>query len=91
MPNIQSMSEFGQKMTTMIAEINETGNSLVLTQDGKATAVVTSYSEWEKTRASLAMMQLLTVREREAEDGNVVDFDSAMDAIDDMIRGHDEQ
>ncbi len=88
MPNIQSITDFRQQTNAMIKEVNETESPLFLTHNGKAAAVVVSPALWQKTQASLAMLQLLTLRENEADAGNVVDFDAGMDQIDSMIDAH---
>ena len=89
--NIQSLSHFRANATTMVKEIRETGNPLVLTQNGKAAAVVVSPEEWEATQESLAMLQLLALRFDEVKQGRTVDFDEGMDRIDAMIEAHNGQ
>ena len=89
--NIQSLSYFRANATTMVKEIRETGNPLVLTQNGKASAVVVSPEEWEATQESLAMLQLLALRLDEVKQGRTVDFDEGMGRIDAMIEAHNGQ
>ena len=89
--NIQSLSYFRANATTMVKEIRETGNPLVLTQNGKAAAVVVSPEEWEATQESLAMLQLLALRLDEVKQGRTVDFDEGMGRIDAMIEAHNGQ
>lgn len=85
MPNIQSITDFRQQANAMIQELTETESPLYLTHNGKAAAVVVSPALWQKTQDSLAMLQLLALRENGIEAGNVVDFDKGMDQIDAMI------
>jgi prevent-host-death family protein len=89
--NIQSLSHFRANATTMVKKIRETGNPLVLTQNGKAAAVVVSPEEWEATQESLAMLQLLALRLDDVKHGRTVDFDEGMDRIDAIIEAHNGQ
>ncbi|ATD80509.1 MULTISPECIES: type II toxin-antitoxin system Phd/YefM family antitoxin [Desulfovibrio] len=83
--DIQSLSHFRANATTMVKKVRETGNPLILTQNGKAAAVVVSPEEWESTQESLAMLQLLALRLDEVKNERTVDFDEGMDQIDAMI------
>lgn len=83
--DIQSLSHFRANATTMVKKVRETGNPLILTQNGKAAAVVVSPEEWESTQESLAMLQLLALRLDEVKNERTVDFDKGMDQIDAMI------
>lgn len=86
--NIQSLSQFRANASSAVKELGETGSPLVLTQNGKAAAVLVSPREWEKTQESLAMLQMLVLRQQEVNAGKVVDFDEGMDHIDAMIAAH---
>lgn len=90
MPTIRSVSEFRQNATAMIDEVNQTSKPLYLTVNGRNAAVVVSTESWEKTQKSLAMLRLLTVREKEVTDGDVMSFDEVMDAIEAKIDAHGE-
>lgn len=83
--NIQSVSQFRANASSAMKDMDETGSPLVLTQNGKAAAVVVSPREWEKMQESLAMLQLLVQRQQEISAGNRVDFDEGMDRMDAMI------
>lgn len=86
--NIQSLSHFRANATALVKEVRETGSPLILTQNGKAAAVVVSPEEWEATQESLAMLQLLAMRFDDVKQGRTVDFNEGMDQIDSIIEGH---
>lgn len=88
MPNIQSVTEFRQQANSMIKEVNETEAPLFLTHNGKAAAVVVSPGLWKRTQDSLAMLQLLALREKDAEVNGTIDFEEAMSQIKAMIDAH---
>lgn len=86
--NIQSLTEFRQNANSIIKEIGETGSSVVITQNGRAAAVVVSPQEWEKMQESLAMLQLVAIRRQEINAGETVAFDEGMSTIDAMIEAY---
>ena len=91
MPNITSLSEFRKKTTAMVKEVTESGSPLYLTQNGKASVVVISAEMYEKSQKSQAMMKLLSMREAEADAGEVFDFDDVLTELDAMIESRDGQ
>ena len=86
---IQPISHFRAHTTAILEEMRETGMPIILTQNGRAAAVVVSPEEWEATQESLAMLQLLALRLDEVKHGKSSDFDSVMDEVDAMIEAHD--
>lgn len=90
MPNIHSVTDFRQQANALIKEVNETESPLFLTHNGRAAAVVVSPGLWRKTQDSLAMLQLLALREKEADADGETGFDQGMDRIDAMIDAHGE-
>ena len=89
--NIQSLTQFRQNANAVIKEVVETGSPVVLTQNGKATAVVISPQEWQRTQESLAMLQMVAIRKQEISAGKVIDFDEAMHKVDAMIEAYNGQ
>lgn len=89
MPTIKSISDFRQQAPAMIKEVNETSNPLYLTQNGRAAAVLVSPEMWEKALNLKAMLQLLALSEKDVEAGKVVDFDEALDSLEDMIHARE--
>lgn len=83
--NIQPLSYFRANARAVMAELEETGNPIILTQNGKAAAVLVSPGEWEKHQESMAMLRLLTLRRQEAMEGSGVDFEEGMDRIDNLM------
>ena len=57
----------------VIRNVSETGNPLVITQNGEAKAVLMDVREYDAMRESLAMLKLLALSSREAESGQTRD------------------
>ena len=89
--NIQSLTQFRQNANSVIKEVAETGSPVVITQNGRAAAVVVSPQEWERTQESLAMLQMVALRRQEINAGKVVDFDEGMRKVDAMIEAYNDQ
>lgn len=89
--NIQSLTQFRQNANAVIKEVVETGSPVILTQNGRAAAVVVSPQEWQKIQESLAMLQMVALRRQEVNAGNVVDFDEAMRTVDAMIEAYNDR
>lgn len=87
--NIQSVTQFRQNANAVIKEVAETGSPVVLTQNGRAAAVVVSPQEWQRTQESLAMLQMVAIRQQEVNAGSVTAFDEGIRAINAMIEAHD--
>ena len=86
--NIQSLTQFRQNANAVIKEVAETGSPVVITQNGRAAAVVVSPQEWKRTQESLAMLQMVAIRRQEINTGKAIGFDEGMRAIDAMIETH---
>jgi prevent-host-death family protein len=89
--NIQSLTQFRQNANAVIKEVAETGSPVVLTQNGRAAAVVVSPQEWKKTQESLAMLQMVAIRRGEINNGKVLDFDEGLRRIDAMIEARNDR
>ena len=59
----------------VIRDVAETGNPLVITQNGEAKAVLMDIREYDAMRESLAMLKMLAVSSREVKQGGTRDAD----------------
>lgn len=70
----------------MLEQVNETRRPIVVTQDGKPRAVIQDLKSYESTMESLAMVKLLALREREAEEGRLIPQDEVFAQVRRHIR-----
>jgi prevent-host-death family protein len=70
----------------MLEQVNETRRPIIVTQDGKPRAVIQDPKSYESTTESLAMMKLLAMREREAEEGKLIPQDEVFAQVRQHIR-----
>lgn len=83
-PSIKPLTEFRQHSSAIVKEIAESSTPMMLTQNGKAAAVVVSPDMWETMTKSLTMMRLLTILDNQPDETDIP-FDEVMDDIDKMV------
>lgn len=59
-------------LAEIIESTRETGEAVVITQNGEGTAVLQDLASWEAMRRSLAMMKLVAQGKRDLEKGKSV-------------------
>jgi prevent-host-death family protein len=62
----------------VLRDVVETGNSLVITQNGEAKAILMDVREYDAMRESLAMMKILAVSSREVQQGRIRNADKVL-------------
>lgn len=70
--SILSLSEFKADASRLLDRIREEPTTLVLTQNGRARAVVEDYEQHRLHREALLMLKLMVQGERDVEDGRLV-------------------
>jgi prevent-host-death family protein len=70
--NIQPISYLQTNPTEMIENLNHTHQPMIITQNGKATMVIQSVTDYEQTLASLALLKLLAQSQQAVKEGKVV-------------------
>ncbi len=66
---IKPISYVKANAAEIIAELNDGGPPIVITQNGEATAVLQGVAEYEKTQETLALLKILALGEREVAEG----------------------
>lgn len=62
----------------VIRELGEGAGPLVITQNGKAKAVLQDVASYEQTQETLALLKILALGNRQIEQGNVVSAGQAL-------------
>lgn len=71
--HILSLSDFKADASQLLKRMREhDATPLVLTQNGRASAVVQNYDEYRKLQESLAMMKLIAIGEADIAGGKLV-------------------
>ena len=70
--SILSLSEFKSDASRLLNRIRAEPTTLVLTQNGRARAVVEDYEQHQERKRALVMLKRMVQGERDVEDGRVV-------------------
>ena len=66
---IKPISYVKANAAEIIAELNDGGAPIVVTQNGEAKAVLQDVREYERTQETLAMLKIIALAERNIEEG----------------------
>ena len=78
---IISLSDFKADASQWLKQLQEETDTGVLTQNGRASAVVQSFESFQRMQQSLAMLKLLAQGEADVQAGKLCDHDVVFDAL----------
>lgn len=73
--DIKPISWLKNNAKQLIETVNETGNPMIITQNGEAKAVVMNVREYDQIQESLALLRMLADSSADAEAGRLRDSD----------------
>lgn len=79
--SVISLSDFKSDASQWLKHLQEERNAVVLTQNGRGSAVVQSYESFRRQQASLAMLKLMAQGEADIRDGEVVPQSEAFASV----------
>ena len=82
---IKPISYLKANAAKVVEGLAETGEPLVITQNGEAKAVIQDVRSYEETQEALALLKILALGDRQAEEGRV---HKAKDALAGLRRKH---
>ena len=68
---IKPISYLKANAAKVVEDLAETGEPLVITQNGEAKAVIQDVKSYEQTQEALALLKILALGDRQAEEGRV--------------------
>lgn len=83
--DIKPISWLKNNAKQLIESVDETGNPMVITQNGEAKAVVMSVRAYDQMQESLALLRMLADSSADVEAGNLRDSDAVFADIRKMI------
>lgn len=84
---IKPISYFKANAAEILADIAETGQEMVITQNGEARAVVLDVVSYERMKETLALLQMLMMGERDIEAGRTRSIEEVRAEFE-LRRGH---
>jgi prevent-host-death family protein len=85
-PNIIPITDLRQDATSIIKRVTASKEPLVITQRGRATAVMVSMEAYEHSQHELEILRLLARGEREIEAGKGYDLDAVLAEADSLLK-----
>ena len=83
--DIKPISWLKNNAKQMVESVDETGNPMIITQNGEAKVVVMNVKEYDQMQQSLALLRLLADSSADVEAGNVRDSDEVFSDLRAMI------
>ena len=83
--DIKPISWLKNNAKQLIETVDETGNPMIITQNGEAKAVVMNVREYDQIQESLALLRMLADSSADVDAGNFRDADEVFDGIRNMI------
>ena len=85
-PNIVPITDLRQDATAIVKRVAKLREPLVITQRGRAAAVMVSVEEYEHSQNELELMRLLARGQKEIETGKGYDLDAVLAEADILLR-----
>jgi prevent-host-death family protein len=83
--DIKPISWLKNNAKQLVESVNETGNPMIITQNGEAKAVVMNVREYDQIQESLALLRMLADSSADAEAGRLRDSDEVFADVRKMI------
>jgi prevent-host-death family protein len=85
-PNIIPITDLRQDATAIVKRVAASREPIVITQRGRATAVMVSTETYEHSQHELELLRLLARGEKEIEAGKGYDLDSVLAEADALLK-----
>ncbi|MBI4690819.1 MAG: type II toxin-antitoxin system Phd/YefM family antitoxin [Nitrospirae bacterium] len=85
-PNIVPITDLRQDATAIVKRLAKLREPLIITQRGRAAAVMVSIEEYEHSRHELELLRLLARGEKEIEAGKGYDLEVVLSEADTLLR-----
>ena len=78
---VKPISYIKSHASEVLRDLESSGEAIVITLNGEARAVIQDIRQYEKTQESLAMLKVLALGKKEAEEGKLQPMDEAFDEV----------
>lgn len=75
---IKPISYLKANAAKVVRGLAESGEPMIITQNGEATAVIQDIASYEQTQETLALLKILALGEQQAKEGKTVTASAAM-------------
>ena len=85
-PNIIPITDLRQDATGIVKRMAKSREPIIITQRGRAAAVMVSVEDYEHSQHELELLRLLARGEKEIEKGKGYDLDAVLADADDLLK-----
>jgi prevent-host-death family protein len=78
---VKPISYIKSHASEVVRDLESGGETIVITLNGEAKAVIQGIRQYEKTQESLAMLKILALGKKDAEEGKFQPLDEAFDEV----------
>ncbi|MFV2004352.1 MAG: type II toxin-antitoxin system Phd/YefM family antitoxin [Gammaproteobacteria bacterium] len=90
MEKVLSLSDFKADASRLLKEVHENPQSLVLTQNGRATAVVQGYEQFQMQQDALLMLKLMVQGEADIQNNGLTPQDVVFSSLRKQFKTNEE-
>jgi prevent-host-death family protein len=83
---IKPISYLKANAAKVVRGLAESGEPMIITQNGEATAVIQDIASYEQTQVTLALLKILALGEQQAKEGKTVPAPMAMRRFRERVR-----
>lgn len=91
MDTVLSLSDFKSEASRLLKQINDNPRSLVITQNGRATAVVQDYEQFQHQREALLMLKLMVQGEADIQNNDLIAQDEVFSGLREQLEARKQQ
>lgn len=88
--SIQPISYLKAHASEIVRTVTENRDTVIITQNGKAKAVLQDIKQYEETQESLAFLKILAISTGHLKEGNMKRAEEAFAGIDERIKTYNE-
>ncbi len=85
-PNIVPITDLRQDATAIVRRVTDSGQPVVITQRGRAAAVMVSMEAYEHSEREVELLRLLARGEKEIEAGKGYDLEAVLAEADSLLK-----
>ncbi len=89
LPNIIPITALRQDAATVLKQVSKSGDPFVITQRGRAAAVLLSAEAYQRAESERQMLRLLARGEKEIAEGHGTDLDTVLAEADALLEADD--
>ena len=83
---IEPVTVLKTKSAELIRQVRETGQPIIITQNGKPTAVLQDVESFQRQREALTLLKILAKGDQEISEGKVLSHDDVMRRIERKVK-----